>query len=100
LPIKNEKYLSLCPILSFQKNMKILLTGGAGYLGTEIATALAQRSDISEILIYDNLSRTNHYNFFLGHRLPSQKIRFVQGEMLDSRRLNKASMWSIIWPPK
>lgn len=70
--------------------MKILITGGAGYIGTELTFRLAQRNDIDEIIIYDNLSRHN-YNFFLSERFSaSTKIRFVEGELLDTRNLKKA----------
>ncbi|MEM6524002.1 MAG: SDR family oxidoreductase [Bacteroidota bacterium] len=70
--------------------MKILLTGGAGYIGTELAKLLVDREDVSEVIIYDNLSRAN-YNFFIGHTFENaQKLRFEKGELLDSRQLKKA----------
>lgn len=68
--------------------MRILITGGAGYIGTKLIYTLAERSDVTEIVAYDNLSRPN-MNLFLGQvKLPS-KVRFVKGELLDSRKLNK-----------
>jgi UDP-glucose 4-epimerase len=36
--------------------------------------------------VYDNLSRGN-YNLFIGHKVASPKVKFVPGEILDSRRL-------------
>jgi UDP-glucose 4-epimerase len=70
--------------------MKVLVTGGAGYIGTELVSALISRPDVEQVVIYDNLSRHNH-NFFLGLRLRnSQKISFIKGELLDSRALRKA----------
>src|SRR3954464_2173251 len=69
--------------------MKVLVTGGAGYIGTELTNALIARPDVEEVIIYDNLSRGN-YNFFLGLRLANHtKIRFIKGELLDSRALKK-----------
>jgi UDP-glucose 4-epimerase len=69
--------------------MKVLITGGAGYIGTELTTLLISRPDVDEVIIYDNLSRPNH-NFFLGLKLKnSSKIKFVKGELLDSRALKK-----------
>ena len=45
--------------------MKILITGGAGYIGTELTKYLLQNKEIKEITVYDNLS-IGHANFFLG----------------------------------
>jgi UDP-glucose 4-epimerase len=70
--------------------MKVLVTGGAGYIGTELVSLLISRPDVDQVIVYDNLSRPNH-NFFLGLRLKNHsKIRFVKGELLDSRALRKA----------
>jgi UDP-glucose 4-epimerase len=69
--------------------MKILITGGAGYIGTELTQQLLQNPDVEEIIIYDNLSRKN-YNLFIGHnKLTNDKIRFVLGDILDSYKLRK-----------
>lgn len=68
--------------------MKVLITGGAGYLGTKLVYELAEDDKISGVIIYDNLSRPN-MNLFLGQvKLPS-KIKFEKGELLDSRKLSK-----------
>lgn len=69
--------------------MKVLVTGGAGYIGTELVNALIERPDVEKVIVYDNLSRPN-YNFFIGLRLRNHaKITFVKGELLDSRALKK-----------
>ncbi|MBT1703304.1 NAD-dependent epimerase/dehydratase family protein [Chryseosolibacter indicus] len=69
--------------------MKVLVTGGAGYIGTELTHMLIARPDVEQVVIYDNLSRPNH-NFFLGLRhYNHSKIKFVKGELLDSRALRK-----------
>lgn len=70
--------------------MKILITGGAGYIGTELTNMLISRPEVEQVVIYDNLSRPN-YNFFLGLKNSQhRKITFVKGELLDSRALKKA----------
>ncbi|MDX1629813.1 MAG: NAD-dependent epimerase/dehydratase family protein [Fulvivirga sp.] len=68
--------------------MNVLITGGAGYIGSELVKKLVKRGDVDGITIYDNLSRSN-YNLFLGDKINSDKIRFVKGELLDSRNLKK-----------
>jgi len=69
---------------------KILITGGAGYIGSALIEQLLPLQEVEQIVIYDNLSR-NNYHFFLGNKLPNQeKINFIQGELLDTRKLKKA----------
>ena len=68
--------------------MKVLVTGGAGYLGTEIVKKLVQNKAVSEIIVYDNLSKGN-YNFFLCSCIGGDNIRFVEGDILDTRKLKK-----------
>ena len=64
--------------------MKILITGGAGYIGTELTYELAKKSEVEQIIIYDNLSRGN-INLFIGSRKLNDKVKFVQGDILDTR---------------
>ncbi len=70
--------------------MKVLITGGAGYVGTELTKALVSMDEIEKVIIYDNLSKS-HYNFFLGKQYESPgKVTFIRGEILDSRLLRKS----------
>jgi UDP-glucose 4-epimerase len=69
--------------------MNVLVTGGAGYIGTELVSQLIARPDVDKVIVYDNLSRPN-FNMFLGLRLQQhKKISFIKGELLDSRALKK-----------
>lgn len=68
--------------------MKVLITGGAGYIGAALAQELADDSSIQEVIVFDNLSRAN-YNLFMGSR-PLAKVRFVKGDLLDARTLAQA----------
>lgn len=69
--------------------MNILVTGGAGYVGTELVYALEAEPAVQQIVVYDNLIR-NNYNLFLGRtKLNSKKVKFVKGDILDSRKLKK-----------
>ena len=69
--------------------MNILVTGGAGYIGTELVNKLASNDTVKKIVIYDNLSRPNYGVFLGGKKAGSEKIKFYRGELLDSRHLKK-----------
>lgn len=69
--------------------MRVLITGGAGYVGTVLTKNLVNYPEIGKIIIYDNLSRKNS-NLFLGDRMPNaEKVELVHGDILDLRKLNK-----------
>jgi UDP-glucose 4-epimerase len=60
--------------------MRILVTGGAGYIGSHVVKALGRNGH--EILVYDNLS-TGHPRAVLSGRL-------VEGDLADIPRLTEA----------
>lgn len=64
--------------------MKILITGGAGFIGSALAIALEKRGD--DITILDNLSPQIHgdypYESALVQRLPTS-VRFIRGDVRD-----------------
>ncbi len=68
--------------------MKILITGGAGYIGNELLFELLKDPAVEEIIVYDNLGRRN-FNLFLDTRYEPRKVRFIHGELLDSRKLRQ-----------
>jgi len=69
--------------------MRVLLTGGAGYIGTSLSQMLLDTGKVDELIVYDNLSRHN-YNLFIGANKLDQRVKFIQGDILDSRNLRKA----------
>lgn len=70
--------------------MKILVTGGAGYVGTKLVKQLVESERVESVIVYDNLSRGN-YNLFIGEPIEhGHKIGFIQGDILDRRSLQKA----------
>ena len=69
--------------------MKIMVTGGAGYIGNELVYRLSAETGIKDILVYDNLCKGN-YNLFTGIRkVPRNNVRFMRADILDSRTLRK-----------
>lgn len=69
--------------------MKVMITGGAGYIGTVLTKNLSKHPEIEKIIVYDNLSRKNS-NLFLGERMQNaEKVQLVVGDILDSRKLRK-----------
>lgn len=65
------------------KNKKILLTGGAGFIGTKLCYKLGEKN---ELLIYDNLYRNSIKHTGL---LNSGNIKLVNGDILDSNKIKK-----------
>jgi len=57
--------------------MKVLVIGGAGYIGSHTARALRRHSD--EVIIYDNLST--------GQEFLAQGFKLVVGDMADAGKL-------------
>lgn len=68
--------------------MRVLVTGGAGYIGTELCIKLNQNPKVKEIIVLDNLQQAN-FNLFLHSQIKPGKLKFVKGELLDSRTLDK-----------
>ncbi len=69
--------------------MNILITGGAGYVAYSLIHKILADHPDSRIRIYDNLSRKN-YALFLDGKMDSSRIEFINGEMLDSRKLKRS----------
>ncbi len=68
--------------------MRILVTGGAGYVGSSLVENLSHKEDVEQVVVYDNLSRGN-FNIFSNRNIKSEKIEFVRGDILDNYLLSK-----------
>lgn len=64
--------------------MKIVITGGAGFIGSNLAHALAHCAEVSEIRVVDDLSTGSKDN------LTGTDVHFVEGSILDGPLLGQA----------
>ncbi|MBC7388573.1 MAG: NAD(P)-dependent oxidoreductase [Opitutaceae bacterium] len=68
--------------------MKIAITGGAGYIGSAVAEKLSFLPEVEEVRVFDNLS-TGNTDFFFNSHLNKEKIKFIEGDILETRKLPK-----------
>jgi UDP-glucose 4-epimerase len=71
---------------NFMKN-KILVTGGAGYIGSHTCIALHEAG--YEVLVYDNLSNSSREAINRVSTLIGQNIEFVEGDIRDTEALRQ-----------
>ncbi|HET6861265.1 MAG TPA: NAD-dependent epimerase/dehydratase family protein [Streptomyces sp.] len=73
--------------------VKVLVTGGAGFIGTHVCARLAGERAVSEVVAYDDLS-TGDRDGLDG----VAGVRFVHGTVLDSAALREAmaGAWSVV----
>jgi UDP-glucose 4-epimerase len=67
--------------------LNILVTGGAGYIGSSLVERLNELEEVEKIYVLDNLSRSP-LAFFLGKQKLA-KAEFVKGDILDSHLLDE-----------
>ena len=60
--------------------MAVLVTGGAGYIGSHAARALKRRGE--EVILYDDLSR--------GHRQLAPGFELIEASIADTETLGRA----------
>jgi len=69
------------------KNSKILVTGGAGFIGSYIVDALVEEG-VKEIIVFDNFLRRRKKN--LKKALTSGKVKIFEGDIRNPSQLKKA----------
>jgi UDP-glucose 4-epimerase len=60
---------------------RILVTGGAGFIGSSLIDALMRSKEHHQVIAFDNLSRGRIEN--ISNWLGNQNFSFIQGDMLD-----------------
>ncbi|MGP5119829.1 UDP-glucose 4-epimerase GalE [Psychrobacter alimentarius] len=68
-------------------NKKILVTGGAGYIGTHTCIALHQAG--YDVVVYDNLSNSSREAVNRVSSLIGQPIEFIEGDIRDAESLRQ-----------
>jgi CDP-paratose 2-epimerase len=77
------------PATPIRREGQIVITGGAGFLGTNIAKALAERGD--DVLIFDNLSRQHvRDNLAWLQQRHGNRISFRLGDVRDAEATAEA----------
>ncbi len=69
--------------------MKVVVTGGAGYIGCSLTEQLVADESVTEVVVYDNLS-AGKYNLFSNPKIKHPKVRFIIADILDNKSLSKA----------
>ncbi len=67
--------------------MKILVTGGAGYIGSHTCVELLNNG--FEVVVYDNLSNSKEEALTRVKKITGKDLIFVKGDVLDVKALDK-----------
>lgn len=70
--------------------MGVLITGGAGFIGSHLAEALLEKGE--EVWVIDNLSTGNLKNIW--HLFDNPHFHFIEGSLLDETKLAEAMQHS------
>jgi UDP-glucose 4-epimerase len=65
--------------------LKVVVTGGAGFIGANLCSDLAARSEVREVIALDDLSTGYHHNL-----TGVDKVTLVEGSILDAALLDDA----------
>lgn len=68
--------------------MRVLLTGGAGYIGSHTAVVLLQARH--DVVVLDNLANSSEQSLHRVQELTGRELTFVRGDILDRDALDRA----------
>jgi UDP-N-acetylglucosamine/UDP-N-acetylgalactosamine 4-epimerase len=75
-------------LIQYYEMHKILITGGAGFIGSNLAKALLAEENVSLVRVLDNLSNGFYQN--IEALISNPKFEFVQGDICDYGIVAKA----------
>ncbi|PKG80888.1 UDP-glucose 4-epimerase GalE [Colwellia sp. 75C3] len=67
--------------------MKILVTGGAGYIGSHTVLSLLENN--YDVVVYDNLVNSSIESIDRVEKLAGKKVEFVEGDICDKDKLSQ-----------
>jgi dTDP-glucose 4,6-dehydratase len=70
------------------KAMRVLLTGGAGFIGSHFLNLLVQRDYVEKITVIDKLTYAANLKN-IGESLKDPRVDFIEGDICDFNLLNK-----------
>ena len=70
-----------------RRHMKILVTGGAGYIGSHTCVELLQQN--YEVVVIDNLCNSNPKSLERVQQITGKELVFYQGDVRDEALLRK-----------
>ena len=65
----------------------IMITGGAGYIGTHTAVELLNKN--YKVVIYDNLSNSSKIAVDRVEEITGKKVSFYEADILDKEKIKK-----------
>ena len=66
--------------------MKVLVTGGAGYIGSHTVLSLLENK--YNVIVYDNLANSSIESLDRVEKLTGKSIEFVEGDICDKEKLS------------
>ena len=70
-----------------ERDMKILVTGGAGYIGSHTCVQLLENND--EVVVIDNLYNSCEEALNRVEEITGKTLTFYEGDLLDQARLEE-----------
>jgi UDP-glucose 4-epimerase len=70
-----------------EKNMKVLVTGGAGYIATHTDVVLLEKG--YEVVAVDNFSNSSYQAIENVEKITRKKVKFYEGDVCDKALLDK-----------